>query len=63
MDSKKAEKNATKSNTCGIITPPPENENAEKPTADDSLFWMKTKSLTEKNPSLFFGNSSELVKF
>lgn len=48
----------------GIITPPPEKYNAEKPTTtaiDNSSFWMKTKSLTEKSSSLFFGKNSEFV--
>lgn len=50
-----------KHNTCGIITPPPENDNAGKPTDDSNSFWTMTKSLAEKSPSLFSENNSEFV--
>lgn len=58
-----AQKNICKSmqQASGIITPPPENDNAQKPTGDNNSFWVKTKTLTEKSPSLFCGNSSEFV--
>lgn len=46
----------------GIITPPPENDKAEKPTDDNSSFWVKTKIfMNEKSESLFFENRSEFV--
>lgn len=58
-----AEKKSFKSlqQVSGIITPPPENDSTGKPTGDNNSFWTKTKSLTEKSQSLFFGNSSEFV--
>lgn len=49
---------ASTQHVSGIITPPPENDKAEKQTGDNSSFWVKTKSfMNEKSESLFFGNS------
>lgn len=56
-----AKKFSKSAQISGIITPPPENDLAGKPTNDNESFWAKTQLLTGNSPSLFVENSSEFV--